>query len=438
MVVLRPVREPDLRGIQAVGRLFYPPDMTSWTRGPLAALAASVLLCAGAAGCGSGGARGGGAEESPSPVGKVVDRADEEGRPYREVAQQEAPEVGVEVRPDADGSWDVRLTVRRFRFSPAGTVARPAAGRGLAHLLVDGRLVGRLRTPDYRLPARLVPRGTHHVTARLYADDDTVWAVAGRPVQSTADITASGLAPGAAPSGEESSPGVVGSTGAGAVPSSGAVGTTGAGAPSATGVGAGVGAPSATAAGVGAGVPSGLGRTGPAGASPGPVPGGRGSASASVSGWPDPVGSASSSGRLGAAASSGAGGGAGTGSGGGPEDTVSLGPARGAPGGDEGAGAVPRTPAATLVPVATTVPVAATRVPAVASRAAAVTVPATAIAVPAVASRAVATTVPAVAREAVVSVADAAERAAGAVRGAGIAAAGGAGRGSPPWPGDAS
>ncbi|WP_439947768.1 hypothetical protein [Streptomyces sp. BBFR109] len=398
--------------------------MTSWTRGPLAALAASVLLCAGAAGCGSGGARGGGAEESPSPVGKVVDRADEEGRPYREVAQQEAPEVGVEVRPDADGSWDVRLTVRRFRFSPAGTVARPAAGRGLAHLLVDGRLVGRLRTPDYRLPARLVPRGTHHVTARLYADDDTVWAVAGRPVQSTADITASGLAPGAAPSGEESSPGAVGSTGAGA--------------------------PSATGVGVGAGVPSGLGRTGPAGAGPGPVPVGRGSASAlvsgwrgsagsaSVSGWPDPVGSASSSGRLGAAASSGAGGGAGTGSGGGPEDTVSLGPARGAPGGDEGAGAVPRTPAATLVPVATTVPAAATRVPAVASRAAAVTVPATAIAVPAVASRAVATTVPAVARDAVVSVADAAERAAGAARGAGIAAAGGAGRGSPPWPGDAS
>ncbi len=229
MVVLRPVREPDLRGIQAVGRLFYPPDMTSWTRGPLAALAASVLLCAGAAGCGSGGARGGGAEESPSPVGKVVDRADEEGRPYREVAQGEAPEVGVEVRPDADGSWDVRLTVRRFRFSPAGTVARPAAGRGLAHLLVDGRLVGRLRTPDYRLPARLVPRGTHHVTARLYADDDTVWAVAGRPVQSTADITASGLAPGATPSGEESSPGGVGTTGAGA------------GAPSATGVGAGTG-----------------------------------------------------------------------------------------------------------------------------------------------------------------------------------------------------
>ncbi|MFF8595479.1 nuclear transport factor 2 family protein [Streptomyces sp. NPDC015220] len=169
--------------------------MTSWTRGPLAALAVCVLLCAGAAGCGSSGARGSAEGKTPTPVGKVIDHTDEEGRPYREVTEKGAPEVGVEVRPDAGGSWDVRLTVRRFRFSPAGTAARPAPGRGLAHLLVDGRLVGRLRAPDYRLSARLVPRGTHHITARLYADDDTVWAVAGKPVQSTADITASDPAP---------------------------------------------------------------------------------------------------------------------------------------------------------------------------------------------------------------------------------------------------
>jgi hypothetical protein len=90
----------------------------------------------------------------------------------------------------------VRLTVRRFRFSPAGTAAHATAGRGVAHVLVDGRLVGRLRAPEFRLSARLVPRGTHHVTARLYADDGTVWAVAGKPVQSTADITASAPSPG--------------------------------------------------------------------------------------------------------------------------------------------------------------------------------------------------------------------------------------------------
>lgn len=165
--------------------------MSSWTRGPLAALAVCLLLLAGAAGCGSGGARGHGKGGSATPVGKLLDHTDEAGRRYREVGRKSAPEVGVEVQPDAGGSWDVRLTVRRFRFSPAGTAARAVAGRGLAHLLVDGRLVCRLRTPEYHLAARLVPRGTHHITARLYADDGTVWAVEGRPVQSTADITAS-------------------------------------------------------------------------------------------------------------------------------------------------------------------------------------------------------------------------------------------------------
>lgn len=165
--------------------------MTWWTRRPPAALAVCAVLLAGSAGCGAGGARGSGEGKSAGPVGRITGHTDEEGRAFREVDRKDAPEIGVEVRPDAAGSWDVRLTVRRFRFSPAGTAARPAAGRGLARLLVDGRPVGRLRTPEYRLSARLVPRGTHHVTARLYADDDTVWAVSGKPVQSTADITAS-------------------------------------------------------------------------------------------------------------------------------------------------------------------------------------------------------------------------------------------------------
>ncbi|WNM34173.1 nuclear transport factor 2 family protein [Streptomyces sp. Li-HN-5-11] len=173
--------------------------MSSWTRGLPAALAVCAVLLAGAAGCGSSGAHGGKEGESSAPAGRLLDHTDEEGQHYREVDKKGAPDVGVEVRPDAGGSWDVRLTVRRFRFSPSGTAARATAGRGLVHLLVDGRLVCRLRTPEYRLAARLVPHGTHHVTARLYADDGTVWAVAGRPVQSTADITASAPDPGRGP-----------------------------------------------------------------------------------------------------------------------------------------------------------------------------------------------------------------------------------------------
>ncbi|MEU2750864.1 hypothetical protein ABZ613_32185 [Streptomyces collinus] len=169
----------------------------SWTRKPLAALAVCVLLLAGSAGCGTDDAREGGA--SPTPVGKILEDRDPEGRPLREVGQEGAPGVGIEVQPDTAGGWDVRLTVRNFRFSPAGAAARAVAGRGLARLYVDDRPVARLRAPAHRLDARLVPRGTHRVTARLYADDGTVWAVDGKPVESTADITASEPGPGTTP-----------------------------------------------------------------------------------------------------------------------------------------------------------------------------------------------------------------------------------------------
>ncbi|MFI1758754.1 hypothetical protein [Streptomyces sp. NPDC020571] len=167
----------------------------SWTRGVLAVLAVCVLLLTGSAGCGSGDVAEPEAGDSATPVGKLIDATDEEGRRYREVDAEHAPEIGIEVQPEADDSWDVRLTVRDFRFSPDGTGAKAVAGRGVAHLFLDGDLLTRLRGPHYRIPAGLVPRGTHQVTVRLYADDDTVWAVDGEPVESTADITASDAEP---------------------------------------------------------------------------------------------------------------------------------------------------------------------------------------------------------------------------------------------------
>ncbi|MER6347468.1 hypothetical protein ACWC10_16220 [Streptomyces sp. NPDC001595] len=174
----------------------------SWTRGSVAALAVCVLLLAGSAGCGTSGT-GEAGDVTPAPVGKVLEDRDEEGRSYRQVDEEDAPEVGIEVQPDpAATSWRVRLTLDGFRFSVRGAPEEPVAGRGTARLFVDGRFVAELRGPEYRLPGRLVPRGTHHVTARLYADDGTVWAVDGEPVESTADITASDPGPTAAMSAE--------------------------------------------------------------------------------------------------------------------------------------------------------------------------------------------------------------------------------------------
>lgn len=163
----------------------------SWTRPLPAALAVSVLLLTGSAGCASGDGLGQGTAASPSPVGKVLDHTDDDGRHYRQVARKGAPEVGVEVQPDGSGGWDVRLKLANFRFSPTGAPQRAVTGRGLARLYVDDLPVADLRTLAYRIPAGYLPHGTHHVTARLYADDATVWAVEGKPVEATADVTAS-------------------------------------------------------------------------------------------------------------------------------------------------------------------------------------------------------------------------------------------------------
>lgn len=163
----------------------------SWTRGLLALLAVCVLLVTGSVSCGADGARKHKDGQSVSPVGKVLDDTDHEGRHYREVDKENAPEVGIVVQPDTDDSWSVRLTVKNFSFSPAATRAKAVSGRGVAVLFVDERPVTTLRTPSYRLASAYVPQGTHKVTARLYADDGTVWAVDGAPVESTADVTAS-------------------------------------------------------------------------------------------------------------------------------------------------------------------------------------------------------------------------------------------------------
>ncbi|WP_371568581.1 hypothetical protein [Streptomyces canus] len=163
----------------------------SWTRGLIALLAVCVVLVTGSVSCGASGAQERKDGQSVSPVGKVLDDTDEEGRHYREVDKGNAPDVGIEVQPNTDDSWSLRLTVEHFTFSPTGTKAKAVSGRGVAVVFVDDRPVTTLRAPSCRLAAAYVPQGTHKVTARLYADDGTVWAVDGAPVESTADVTAS-------------------------------------------------------------------------------------------------------------------------------------------------------------------------------------------------------------------------------------------------------
>ncbi|MFC7306901.1 hypothetical protein ACFQVC_22050 [Streptomyces monticola] len=141
---------------------------------------------------------GTGHEQADGPVGELLKRKDESGHRYRQVDEQGAPDVGLSLRPDAEDGWNVRLAVRNFRFTPDSVGGAALPGSGHAYLYLDGHKIARLYGTWYHLPGNLVPRGTHRLTARLHADDHTVWAVDGKAVESTADLTDSGAESGAA------------------------------------------------------------------------------------------------------------------------------------------------------------------------------------------------------------------------------------------------
>ncbi|WP_432060429.1 hypothetical protein [Streptomyces sp. S1] len=123
-------------------------------------------------------------QEATAGSGTLLSARDEAGHRLRELPAAEAPTVRAEVRPDSEGGWNVHLTVERFLFTPESTGGAAVPGRGHARLLVDGREAGRLYGPwGY------VPPGARTLTVRLHADDHTVWAADGAPVQATVPLT---------------------------------------------------------------------------------------------------------------------------------------------------------------------------------------------------------------------------------------------------------
>ncbi|MFJ5937259.1 hypothetical protein [Streptomyces sp. NPDC093071] len=145
-------------------------------------------------------------QEATAGSGTLLSARDEAGHRLRELPGTEAPTVRAEVRPDSEGGWNVHLTVERFLFTPESTGGAAVPGRGHARLLVDGRETGRLYGPwGY------VPPGARTLTVRLHADDHTVWAADGAPVQATvplagASVSSTPSTPSAPPSSRPAEP----------------------------------------------------------------------------------------------------------------------------------------------------------------------------------------------------------------------------------------
>ncbi|MCX4777385.1 cupredoxin domain-containing protein [Streptomyces sp. NBC_01264] len=158
-------------------------------------LALALLLAGGAAtGCGGRATThhkpGTTHEQASGKVGTLLTADDGAGHRLREVPAEGAPEVRLTARPDSEDGWNLQLAVTNFRFTPDSTGGAALPGAGHAHLELDGRKLARLYGPWFHLPAAQVPEGTHTLTVRLYADDHTAWAVAGKPVEATLELAA--------------------------------------------------------------------------------------------------------------------------------------------------------------------------------------------------------------------------------------------------------
>ncbi|MEU8675900.1 hypothetical protein [Streptomyces sp. NPDC048560] len=170
-----------------------------------AALLLTAGLVLGAGGCGGRPTThhrpGTGHEQADGAVGLLLAADDGTGHRLRQVDAAGAPGVTLAARPDSEDGWNIHLSVRDFRFTPDSVGGAALPGRGHARLFLDGRPLARMYAAWHHLPARLVrpADGGGSLTARLYADDHTAWAVDGKPVQATVALTPGGTGGAATP-----------------------------------------------------------------------------------------------------------------------------------------------------------------------------------------------------------------------------------------------
>ncbi|MGY3683710.1 hypothetical protein [Streptomyces sp. TE33382] len=211
---MNPVRTRTARAVEAPAHRERPVKSRTRTAALLAALALALVL--GASGCGGRATThhkpGTGHEQASGAVGRLLAADDGNGHRLRQVDADGAPEAELSVRPDSEDGWNVRVSVRNFRFTPDSVGGAALPGRGHVRLFLDGRPLARLYGPWYHLPGALAGStagGPRSLTARLYADDHTAWAVAAEPIQATAPLApgASGTSGAAAkPSGASGKP----------------------------------------------------------------------------------------------------------------------------------------------------------------------------------------------------------------------------------------
>lgn len=104
-----------------------------------------------------------------------------------EVPADQAPTVELIVAEDAKSGYNISIITTNFTFTPRSVNEENVAGEGHAHLYVDGEKIGRLYGNYYHYDENF--EGTKTFRVELNANDHSVYAVDGEPIQTEVTVT---------------------------------------------------------------------------------------------------------------------------------------------------------------------------------------------------------------------------------------------------------
>ncbi len=100
---------------------------------------------------------------------------------------EKIPSVSLQVTPEPEGGYLVRLETNHFAFAPGRADSSHVSGEGHAHLYVDGRKVARLYAPVYHLAD--LPSGKHAIAATLTTNDHQLYMQGSEVIRSQVEVT---------------------------------------------------------------------------------------------------------------------------------------------------------------------------------------------------------------------------------------------------------
>lgn len=128
----------------------------------------------------------------PYTIGTVPANANEMAsmgmvmKTFRLPATEPVPVVAMTITEDSMDGWDVHVITTNFTFTPQNIGGNPVPGEGHVHLYVDGHLI--IMLGDWYHIDALTP-GTHTITAGLFNNDHSAYAINGTNIETTQTLT---------------------------------------------------------------------------------------------------------------------------------------------------------------------------------------------------------------------------------------------------------